>query len=302
MGSGIDYQNMLVIGDDNYMDYVGKKTIVDGERKGKGLIPRDYTLNPVGSYKSTKPFDPMEIPLIPREEWSERIEEMTAKKMRINDIREAAGIEVLDQNGQGYCWAYSTAMCVMMARMMSNQPYVRLSAHSVAWTIKNGRDQGGWGCQSADFIQDRGIMPTSLWPEKSMEGRTWGTERNWEDAAKFKITEAWMELSPRQYDRNLTFDQLFSLLLSGIPCVCDYNWWGYSVAVTCPYEIDKRMGLDNPNRWAVGTPNSWGTGWGTRGYGIIKGSKAIPDGGLAVRLVGGDDYALNTDTKVNLAV
>ena len=41
MGSGIDYQNMLVIGDENFMDYVGKKTIVDGERKGKGLIPRD---------------------------------------------------------------------------------------------------------------------------------------------------------------------------------------------------------------------------------------------------------------------
>ena len=276
---------MFIIGDHNYMDFIGKDTIVDGERKGKGLIPRDYQENPVGSYKATKPFDPSEIALIPREQWSERIADMVAKKSRTNDIREAANIEVLDQNGQGYCWAYSTTMAVMMARMLANQPYVRLSAHSVAWTIKNGRDQGGWGCESADFIQERGIMPVSIWPEKSMNGRTYNTPENWKAAEPFKIAEAWMDLTPRQYDRNLTFDEFMTLLLSNIPCVGDYNWWGHSVCVLDPHEIDKSKSLSDPNRWGVGLPNSWGTGWATNGYGIIKGNKAIPDGGLAVRSV-----------------
>ena len=283
-----DYSKFLIIDDNNFRDFIGPTTVVLNEIKHKGLIPRDYSANPIGSYKSTKPYDPDEMPLIPREEWSERIADMVAKKSRINDIREINNIEVLDQNGQGYCWAYSTTMCVMMSRMMANMPYVRLSAHSVAWTIKNGRDQGGWGAQSADFIQERGVMPVSVWPEKSMNGRDFNTPENWEKAKEFKVLESWMDLEPRQYDRNMTFDQVMTCLLNRISVVGDYNWWGHSVAVTCPHELDKRLRLDDPNRWGVGTPNSWGKGWGTNGYGILKGSKAIPDGGLAVRLTGGN--------------
>ena len=292
MGSGIDYQNMLVIDDDNYMDYVGKKTIVDGAIKAKGLIPRDYTEHPQGSYKSTIPYDPDTMPLIPREEWSERIADMVAAKSRTGDIRNTflngSHIPALDQNGQGYCWAYSTTMCVMMSRMLSNMPYVRLSAHSVAWTIKNGRDQGGWGAQSADFIQERGVMPTNVWPEKSMSGGTLNTAENWAKAEPFRIYEAWMDLTPRQYDRDMTFDQVMTCLLNNIPVVGDHNWWGHSVCLVDAHELDSRKSLTDPDRWGTATINSWSDNWGTNGYGIIRGRKGIPDGGLAVRVVGGE--------------
>ena len=280
----IDYSNFLVIDDTNYQKFIGKKAIVNGVVKAKGLIPRDYTEHPQGSYKSTIPYDPDTMPLIPREEWSERIADMVAAKSRTNDIREANNIEVLDQNGQGYCWAYSSTMCVMMSRMLANQPYVRLSAHSVAWTIKGGRDQGGWGCQSLDFIQEKGVMPVSVWPEKSMNGGTYNKPENWAKALDYRVTESWMDLTPRQYDRDMTFDQVMTCLLSNICVIGDFNWWGHSVCLADPHELDKRLSLSDPNRWGTGTANSWGPDWGTNGYGILRGTKGIPDGGAAVRV------------------
>lgn len=280
----VDFGNTLVIDDDNYMDFVGPDVMVGGQRKAKGLIPRDYTANPQGSYKSTKPFDPNDLPLIPREEWSDRIAEQDAHKSSLEHMRNDVNIEVLDQNGQGYCWAYSTTMCVMMSRMAANMPKVRLSAHSVAWTIKNGRDQGGWGAQSADFIQERGVMDVETWPEKSMNGRTYNTLENWENAKQYRITESWMDLVPRQYDRDMTFDQTMTCLLSNIPVVGDFNWWGHSVCLNKALEFDKRLSLSDPNRWGTGTANSWGQRWGTDGWGALRGRKGIPDGGLGVRV------------------
>ncbi len=279
--SQVDYGDYLVIDDDNFMDFVGPEGY-DG--RAKGLIPRDYTANPVGYYKSTKPYDPTDLPLLPREEWSERIKEGEAKKSTIEHMRLASGIKGLDQNGQGYCWAYSGTMCVMMSRMVANMPAVRLSAHSVAWTIKNGRDQGGWGCQGLDFIQERGVMPVDVWPEKSMNGRTYNTAENWKQALPYRVTESWMDLIPRQYDRDLSFDQVMTCLLSNIPVIGDFNWWGHSVCLNKALEFDSSLSLDDPNRWGTGTINSWGPNWGTNGWGALRGRKGIPDGGAAIRV------------------
>ena len=285
----VDYSNYLVIDDSNYVDHIGPVEVVDGVERAKGLIPRDYIARPQGYYKSAPPFDPKELPIIPRENWSELIKEKVAKKTRLSDLRNVSGpngnrIPALDQNGQGYCWFYSGTMCVMMLRMVANMPYVRLSAHSGAWVIKKGKDQGGWGCQGLDYIQDKGICTVDDWPEKSMDGRQYNTAENWEKAKQYRVTESWMDLEPRQYDRDMTFDQVMTCLLSNIPVIGDFNWWGHSVCLVDAHELDSSKSLSDPNRWGTATINSWSDNWGTNGYGILKGRKGIPDGGAAPRV------------------
>ena len=137
----------LVIDDLNFKESMSP--LVNGKQSRRGLVPRDLERQPVGSFSSGIPFS-KDIPLIPRAEWSERIQELEVKKMRLSDLRMQANagkrIPSLDQNGQGFCWAYSTVMAVMILRAVANQRYVRLSPHAVACKIFDFMDQGGWGC------------------------------------------------------------------------------------------------------------------------------------------------------------
>jgi hypothetical protein len=278
-----DLQNRLVIDDSNYLNQLSP--YVDGAQVMRGLVPRDYSQNPRGCYASS---DPKDIPLIPRSDWPELIREMTEKKTRLSDIRRVGNygqhIPALDQNGQGYCWAYSTTAAVQILRAASNMPYVPLSAHSVACVIKNFRDQGGWGALSLDYIREHGVVPQSLWPAKSMD-RRYNTPENWAEAKKYRVTEGWYDLSESVYDRDLTFDQTMSLLLSRVPVVLDFYWWGHSVCGFDPIDFGNQYSLNDPERWGIDIMNSWRDAWGNLGMGIVRGRKAIPDGAVAPRYV-----------------
>lgn len=280
----------------------------------KGLIPRDYQAVPVGFYKSAPP---LEIPLIPRNEWVSRIDEMTANKSRLSDIRRRSGpngghIPSLDQNGQGYCWAYSCVMAVMLARALMNQPYVRLSAHMVGCLVKNYRDEGGWCGLSLDFIMQHGVPTVEFWKEKSMS-RSNDTAEMRTNAKLHKVTHSWADLAASVYDRNFTEDQASTLLLTRCPIQGDFNHWGHSVTLmdliltarNAPhmfmgvqefadinprtlYETDfGSLDLRSPAdlriyEAAFGKKgvNSWTDGWGDLGEFDLTGSKARLDGGV----------------------
>lgn len=278
-----DLQNKLVIDDSNYLNFIDP--YVDGQQVMRGLVPRDYSSAPRGSYATS---DPSNIPLIPRSEWPELIKEMNDKKSSLSHIRATGNygshIPALDQNGQGYCWAYSTTAAVQILRAAHNMPYVPLSAHSVACVIKDFRDQGGWGALSLDYIREKGVVPQSHWPAKSMS-RQYNTSENWEEAKKYRVTEGWYDLSESVYDRDLTFDQVMTLLLSRIPVVLDFYWWGHSVCGYSPVDFGNQYSLNDPERWGIDFMNSWKDSWGTLGMGIVRGRKAIPDGAVAPRAV-----------------
>lgn len=276
---------------DDHNAYRFMQDTVDGQRVHRGLVPRDYGSTPVGSLVGSVPFD-TNIPLIPRVEWPDRIAEMEAKKTRLSDIRMKAGpggahIPALDQNGQGYCWSYSSTGCVQLARAVANQPHVPLSAHSVACVVKNFRDEGGWCGLSFDYIRKSGIVPQQHWPAQSMN-RSHNTPANWEIAKAFRIAEGFVDLAAPAYGKDLSFDQLASCLLAGLPCVGDFNWWGHSVCLMDLVEVDSRKSLNDPNRWGVRDLNSWSDRHGSLGTDVLIGNKAIPDGALCIRAVMGD--------------
>lgn len=258
----------IVINDLNWRNYVGD-AVVDGKLKARGYVPRDYRKCPVGFMRHVKAFD---LPLIPESEWESRLAAQKAAKARLSDIRNTAlngqRIPSLDQNGQGYCWAYGPVSAMLLARAVAGLPYVDLSPHAVAYTIKGGRDEGGWGIEAMEFIAQRGVPSSEFWPQKSMS-RANDNPQTWENA-KFHVNSEWMDLEPGNVA------QLVTCLLSNIPLCGGFNWWGHEVCL---------MDLESIRPLQTRCWNSWTDSWSENGTGILEGSRAIPDGVEAIRVV-----------------
>lgn len=216
---------------------------------------------------------PSEIALIPRSEWSARIKEKERTKSNLSDLLLGAGIPSTDQNGHGYCWAYSTGGCVQAIRAFNNQPYIPLNPHSVAATIKKGADQGGWCGLSARFLMEH------EWPEHSRDYKRFEAACR-ERMEQFKVSEGWIDLGLSDYDQEMSFDMVASCLLANTPCALDFNWWGHSV-----------MGCDlvevSSNAFGIRIRNSWTDSWGAKGFSVLTGSKSIPNNAVGLRVTGG---------------
>jgi hypothetical protein len=269
----------------------------DGRVRGRGHDPSQVV---------KEMFDaPSGMPLIPRSEWSQRLKDKIAEKSLNSDVHRAAGIEVLDQGQIGYCWAHSTTQAVMVSRALSNQPYVPLSAYAVAATIKKGADEGGWCGLSAQFARDKGIPAQSVWPQGDRNYRSHDKPEVWASAAQHKITEEWTDLAKSVYDQNITFDQLCSGLMSNLVGPQDENWWSHSICSMDVVEGASQFGsyrlasgklpqfAEFNTHWGMNHPvtggygirilNSWSKTWSDGGFGVLSGSKAVPDGALLIR-------------------
>jgi hypothetical protein len=262
-----------VIDDGSWRDHFAP--VIDGQPKGHGLVPRDYATYPAEMFAP-----PTEIKLIPRSEWSARIKDQEKQESRISDVMKGAGVPCLDQGQVGYCWAHSSTGAVMAVRALNGQPTVPLSAYAVAATIKKGADEGGWCGLSAQFIREKGVPSQQLWPQGDRSYRKYDKADVWANAALHKVTEDYVDLTRDVYDQNLTFDMVASCFLSGIPVAVDFNWWSHSVLGCDLVETE-------PGAFGLRIRNSWGASWGEQGFGILKGSKAIPDGAVALRVTGG---------------
>ncbi len=260
----------FVIDDGNWFQFF--EPTVGGEKKGHGGLPRDYEVQPLEMFAP-----PDQIKRIPRSEWSARIKEQEAQKSRISDVLLRANIPSLDQGPNGYCWGHSTVGCVQAVRAISNRPYVPLSAYMVCAIIKKGRNEGGWCGLSAKFLREVGVCSQALWPQGD-RSLSLDNDACRKDAATRKVTEDWVDLGRDLYDQNLTFDMVATCLLSGVPVAGDFNWWSHSVLLCDLVEVSS-------NAFGIRMRNSWGDGWGEKGFSILQGSKANTDGAVAVRVV-----------------
>ena len=223
-----------------------------------GLVRRDYSAMPLGSLPFAAEYD---MPLISVDEIEDRIADQERNKSSLEHIRADCGIRSLDQDGYGYCWAFSTTKAVMLLRAAQNQPTVELSGWAVGSIVKNYRDEGGWCQQSLEFGVNVGFPSLAVWPQGQVK-RSLDTPEMRADAATRKVTE-WMDMEPRNKL------QLASNLLRNIPTMCDFNWWSHSV---CAF----RLLSWNPFRIKI--DNSWTPTWGDNGCAVLEGNKAIPDG------------------------
>jgi hypothetical protein len=235
-----------------------------------GTIPRDYNVQPPEVFAS-----PDEMVLIDPSEYDARIEEKERTKSRMSDLR--LGISSLQQGSYGYCWSHSTTQAMHILRLRMGQPFVPLSAFSVAAIIKKGRNEGGWCGLSAQFARDTGVASQRVWPQGDANPSRFNDAAVKEDMARHKITEDWVDLRKQVWDRNLTMKQIFTCLLLNVPLALDFEWWGHSVCGLDMVKIER-------GSYGIRIWNSWGDEWGDHGMGVLQGDKIIPMGAIAVRM------------------
>lgn len=244
-----------------------------------GYEERDYS-----KYPQTMFASPDEMKLIPESELDARYDEQEATESSLLHLFLKGGkpaFKNLDQNGDGYCWGYSSAHGVMLQRLAMGLPLVRLNPHSICAIIKKGKDAGGWGGQSAEFITEHGCgvegNGPGQWPLHSRSLK-YNTPELRADMEKYKITDQWVDLTQQVYDRNLTKKQIWTSCFNNQPGPRDYNRFGHSMCGGLGWVRIER------GHWGEVILNSW-RNYGYHGLIVLAEEIAVPNGALSIRSV-----------------
>lgn len=278
--------NDFVITEDNYIE----RCRINETQQAFGLIPRPMESHPVGSYAASRTYGSIrdELPLIPWSDMPERIKELAATKSLLSDYRNVTlngqPFPALNQGNSNFCWAYASVGAVMMLRASHNLQCVRLSGHAVGCKIKGFRNQGGWSAHSTQFITENGVPSVLTWKEQSFSQAN-DTSQAWEEAKLFRIVEGWIDVDSPVYDRDLSFQQVLTLLINRVPVPSDFNWWGHAVVAIDPVDVYPSKPANDPSRYGVRILNSWSDSYGERGTAVLTGKKAVPDNAVGPRAV-----------------
>lgn len=239
-----------------------------------GCIPRDFDVDPVALRDS-----PSAMKVIPRSEWDARFDEQEKEESSLEHLYLRGGkpaFEFLDQNGFPDCWAHSTAHCVMLDQMKQNLPVKRLNAVAVATMLR--QTNGGWCGLSMKFARENGYPEVGTgpgqWPYQSRKGHD--TPELREAMKKHMAEEDWYDLGSREFQQELSDDQLATCGFNLQPAACDYIMtYGHSM---CQLRVVRL----EPGAWGRLTLNSW-NGFGYFGLCVIPFSTARVDNAVALR-------------------
>lgn len=239
-----------------------------------GCIPRDYDIDPVAMSDSPagmKLYDPSEYDAV--------FDEQEEQESSLEHIYLAGGkpaFRLLDQNGHGACWAYSTGHAIMLDRMKRNYAPIRINPHATFAIIKRGRDEGGWCGLSGKFGREHGYAVEGngpgQWPLHSRDLK-FDTPALRANMAMHKVEEDWYDLGRKEWDQTLAKNQIATLGLSNVPCPVDYNRFAHSMCMM-------RFVRFEPGAWGVLVLNSWPT-WGYYGLGVL--AEMYPNNAIGIR-------------------
>lgn len=243
----------------------------------RGCVPRDFDVDPVVMRDS-----PSAMKLIDPSEDDARYDEQEAQESSLEHIflrGGAAAFVNLDQNGHGYCWAYSTGHAVMLDRLKQNLPVIRINPHATAAIIKGGRDEGGWCGLSMKWAREHGYAVEGTgpgeWPKWSRDVRRYDTPELRAAMAKHKAEEDWYDLGSREWDQELSDRQLATCGFENCPAPVDFNEYSHSMCQLRKVRIER-------GAWGGLILNSW-VGFGFHGLCVIPDTTARPDNAVALR-------------------
>lgn len=228
-----------------------------------GCEPRDFSVDPVEMRDS-----PNAMTLVNESDddamW-EADEENQSSLEHLFLRNGQPAFENLDQNGDGDCWAYSTAQAMMVDCLKQGLPIPILNPHGVAAMLK--RYNGGWCGLSMKFVRENGcpLLGTGpgQWPLHSHDNR-YDTPECREQMKLHKATEDWYDLGRAEWDQKLSVRQWATCSFNNIPCPRDYNRASHSM-------LGVRRVRYGRNEWGDLILNSW-KGFGFYGLAVLDAS------------------------------
>lgn len=196
------------------------------------------------------------IKLIPSADWDEAAKELG------DSVRQHITF-LLDQDGAGSCATESTTESDMTIRAVAGLPFVLLNPWFIYHTTSGGRDTGSSIDENLAFVRENGIAPESVWPRS----------KGWKAKPSAEAVEAAKQYRIDEFYDIANVNEMVSALLTGFVVV--YGADGHSVLKI--QHLDAKRGLDL---------NSWGEGWGDKGFGVWATYNAVnwSYGAFAVRV------------------
>jgi len=217
------------------------------------------------------------LTLVPRSEWSARIQDQIARKARVSDYCQ---FPAYDQASTNYCWYNCVAQSMTCQRLIQGLSLRVLSAASGAAQIKRGRNQGGYVFDAVKHAQTTGLATIELWPNSGRDYRRLETADVTASRAENKLVEV---------VRCETFDEYASGLLATLPGFGGWNSRRHAETIADLVEIE-------PGSFGLRLRNSWGANFGAgndegfRGFHVFREgagrkSEAMPSYGGLIRSV-----------------
>jgi len=234
-----------------------------------GFIDRDYKSFPEGFYAPKYSGEVYE-----RSQWAELMKLQDAEETSPWHVHKK-NCPILNQRSLPYCWAYGpTAGIMNRYAAVGYDPAPVLSATSFAAQGKKWVKRGGWAAEAIRYIEKFGIADTEAWPDAKWDKDLPKQEEVKRSAAMHGLVE--FEELPR-----MNFDVAMSALLDpydSCPVTLGLSWWGHLVVALKAVSLGR-------NKWGMIIANSWGTGWGDKGYGVLTESKSKANEYVAIRRV-----------------
>lgn len=244
----------------------------DGTDAGFGCEKRDWEAFPYGSQRPRFVEDG-NFKIIPRNEQVDRLEAMEKEKATLTHLHKYYKTPIKNQSSTSHCWAFGSCSAFESARAKAGLPYIEFSPDSLAGPINNWRNRGGYGESALDYMENHGVLPVSTWPYgyyKSDKYEDKGLRAENKCIESYDLIENGMDAGER-------WDVYVTAMLLAFGTNPAFNHWRHLVAGMQPLakngKIDDGLIL-----------NSWGTGYGDNGFGIMYGWKAIPDDVQAFRV------------------
>jgi len=247
--------------------------LIDDDTSVHQITPSGYStgLLPaiMSSEEDSEAITEADFPLIPMEEWPDRISDLESNHATLKHIWADSVIGVLDQGNLPYCHAFSPVVAMMILREAQGLPYVELSAGSVGGPVTNYRRRGAWIVDDLDRITQHGAATTEFVPMSQVSRSGWEPGAD-ENCNLHRVLE-WNKLKRRN------FEQHASSLLTCQPTCVGLNYWGHAVTDLVLRDIYPSKAAADHGRYGVEFLNSWSTSWGDDGFGVRVGGKKFAD-------------------------